>query len=195
MALGPLCTGINSISVSTKSKGTSSAESTYQTDVRWRRAAMRREGLRAESKDITPRSVKTREPFLWSKGLGVGNWQTKTFLSLGNHDGSFPRLELAQAGKCASSSPSKLNFEKNTFRYATCIVTHVVFMLQHQSECNETFRQSPLLQISKFWNFNLTGWFIFMLNSLVSVTDVFQMVIYKLWDTLFFHQQRNKSML
>ena len=34
MALGPLHTEINSISVSTKSKGTSSAESTYQTDVR-----------------------------------------------------------------------------------------------------------------------------------------------------------------
>jgi len=82
MALGPLHTEINSITVSTKSKGTSSAESTYQTDVRWRCAAMRREGLRAESKHITPRSVKTREALLWSKGLGVGNWQTKTFLSL-----------------------------------------------------------------------------------------------------------------
>jgi len=34
MALGPLHTEINSISVSTKSKGTSSAESTYQTDMR-----------------------------------------------------------------------------------------------------------------------------------------------------------------
>ena len=92
MALGPLHTEINSISVSTKSKGTSSAESTYKTDVRWRRAAMRRKGLRAESKHITPRSAKARGAFLWSKGLGVGNWQTKTFLSLGIIVVRFPGL-------------------------------------------------------------------------------------------------------
>ena len=99
MALGPLHTEINSISVSTKSKGTSSEESTYQTDVRWRHAAMRREGLRAESKHITPRSVKTREALLWSKGLGVGNWQTKTFLSLGIMMVPFPGLNWHRRAK------------------------------------------------------------------------------------------------
>ena len=54
---------------------------------------------RPESKDITPRSVKTREALLWSKGLGVGNWQTKTFLSVGIMMVLFPGLNWHRRAK------------------------------------------------------------------------------------------------
>ena len=67
---------------------------------------MRREGLRAESKDITPRSVKMREALLWSKGLGVGNWQTKTFLSLGIMIVRFPGLNWHRRAKVPLQSQS-----------------------------------------------------------------------------------------
>ena len=54
---------------------------------------------RPESKHITPRSVKTREALLWSKGLGVGTWQTKTFLSLGIMMVRFPGLKWHRRAK------------------------------------------------------------------------------------------------
>ena len=78
-----------------------------------------KEGLRAESKHITPRSVKTRKALFWSKGLGVGNWpslriafspwescflslgKTKTFLSLGIMMVRFPGLNWHRRAWCA----------------------------------------------------------------------------------------------
>ena len=53
-----------------------------------------------------PRSARTREALLWSKGLGVGNWQTKTFLSLGIKMVRFPGLNWHRRAKV----PLQLSF-------------------------------------------------------------------------------------
>ena len=57
---------------STKSKGSSPAESTYQTDARWRRTAMWREGLRAWVRNIKlPGSKELGRCLFSSDGKGV----------------------------------------------------------------------------------------------------------------------------
>ena len=88
---------------SAKSKGSSPAESTYQTDAKWRRTAMWREGLRAKVERYNASICKDEGSA--SLVEVVGRWRFgKAGLTLPGESWQFDsRLELEQAGKSSSS--------------------------------------------------------------------------------------------